>query len=161
MTAACGGGTSGPTFGAAAVVQYSSARIAELLFESGEPWLEPFIPLLALAPLVLNTFCASDPPPAPTFTQAEVDAVLQLTLGPDFTSALAKAKDWILNLIWNDTCECTSGAFVPPVAPTQPNGSITIINPLGQQNAPCANSPQFVTQVFAGNDPCTPATHVN
>lgn len=134
MTALCGGGTSGPKLGAAAVVDYSSGLIAEALAALETGWLIPVIPLLVIPPLVLVSFCSSDPPPVPVFTQAEVNALLQLTLGPDFDSGLSKAKDWVLNTIWNDACQCTSGSYTPPTPPAQPSGSITVVQPSGQSS---------------------------
>jgi hypothetical protein len=129
MTAACGGGTSAPTIGSAAIVEYAAGLIAAIFAAYDLKWLIPTIPLVGLAPLTLSTFCASDPPAVPTFTQAEVNALLQLTPGADFASGLSKLKDWMLNAIWYDTCYCTSGTRVPLVPPAQPGGSITVVQP--------------------------------
>lgn len=137
MTALCGGGTSGPKVGAAAKVDYSAGFLGVLLTKYDLPWLLPIIPLVGLAPLVLSTFCASDPPATPTFTQAEVDALLQLNFGPNFDSGLSKFKDWCLHMIWYDSCDCTSGALTPIAPPTQPAGSTTTVYPPVPIGAPC------------------------
>lgn len=139
MTALCGGGTSGPKFLAGATIDYSAARLAIAFENAGSAWLAELIPLLALTPLVLNTFCASDPPAVPTFTQAEANALLSVTLGADFVSGLGKLKDWALNAIWNDACQCTSGTYTPPVAPSQPAGSTITVFPSPTPVVPCTS----------------------
>lgn len=148
MTALCGGGTSGPKLGAAAVVDYSSGLIAEALAALETGWLIPVIPLLVIPPLVLVSFCSSDPPPVPVFTQAEVNALLQLTLGADFDSGLSKAKDWVLNTIWNDACQCTSGTYTPPTPPAQPSGSITVVQPNGPSGTAWCSDAGTTTAAF-------------
>lgn len=154
MTALCGGASSGPKPGAALVVDYSTGVLAELLEEASAGWLTPVLPFLSLIPLSLNVFCASDPPPVPVFTVAEADAIRQLTLGPDFDSGITKALDWCQNMIWNDACQCLGGVYTPPVAPVQPNGSITIIEARGPNVPPC-NSVDWPGSVAAtGNINC-------
>lgn len=140
MTALCGGGTSGPRFLVGATIDYTAARLAIALENAGTPWLIEAIPVLALAPLVINTFCGTDPPAVPVFTQAEVNALLQLTLGADFVSGLSKFKDWVLNAIWNDACVCTSGTYTPPGAPAQPAGAITVVTPTSAPGHFCAQT---------------------
>lgn len=128
MTALCGGGNSGPKIGAAAIVDYSSGLLAVLMAELGASWLIPVIPLAGLAPLVLSSFCAGDPPAMPVFTQAESDALLKLTLGADFNTGLPKLVSLLQNVIWNDACQCTTGVYTPAAAPTQPANSITPVS---------------------------------
>jgi hypothetical protein len=117
-------------------VDYSAGLIALLLTEFGTPWLLPAIPLVGLAPLVLTTFCGTDPPAIPTFTSAETNAILQLQFGPTFDSALAKLKDLVQHEIWYDTCVCTSGSLTPFPAIVPPAGT-PITQPPNPQNAPC------------------------
>jgi hypothetical protein len=131
MTALCAGGTSGQRFGTAAVVDYASGLLATLAAEFGSAWLIPLIPLAGLPPLVLATFCSSDPPAMPTFTQAEADALLNLTPGAAFVSGLPKLGAALQNIIWNDACQCTSGTYTAPTAPAQPAGSITVVTGSG------------------------------
>lgn len=123
MTALCGGGTSGPKTGVAAVVDYSSGLIAAILASKGLNWLIPVIPLAGLPPLVLSVFCGADPPALPTFTSAETNALLQLQFGPDFDSGLSKLSDLILHTIWYDACQCNSGSLTAYPVVTPPAGT--------------------------------------
>jgi hypothetical protein len=138
MTAACSGGTSGPKAGQAAQVRYSSGLIAELLAIYDTLWLIPIIPLLTLPDLALSVFCSNDPPAMPTLTAAEVNALLNLQLGPDFLSGLQKTSDAILHMTWYNACECTSGTLVTLVPPTQPAGATVIQGPTGPAATQCA-----------------------
>lgn len=137
MTALCGGGTSGPIPGVAAVVDYSSGLIASILASRGLSWLIPVIPLAGLPPLILSSFCGSDPPAVPTFTSAETNAVLQLQFGADFDSGVAKLKDMLLYNIWWDACHCTSGTPITYPTITPPAGTPIFQPPVAPVAAPC------------------------
>jgi len=159
VTAACGGGTSAPKPGTAAVVDYSAGLLAAIFAAYDLVWLIPVIPLVGLAPLTLTTFCGSDPPAMPTFTSAETNALLQLQFGTaDFDNGLGKLKDLALNAIWNDACQCTSGALIPPVPPTPPTGTPIFQPPVAPTNDPCrvlANQSTFsnsLSNTFIGFD---------
>lgn len=117
MTALCGGGTSAPKLGTDLVAAFSTARLTQLAVLRGLSWTSPWLALISLAPIVVTAFCGSDPPTISTLTTAEVDALVNLTFGSDLTSGLAKIKDMILNAVWQDICECTSGTFTPPTYP--------------------------------------------
>ena len=96
------------------MVDYSAGLAAILLDNYALAWLDPVIPLLGLAPLVLSTFCASDPPNVVALTQNEADAVLQFQFGTtDFVNGLGKIKDIYLNAVWWTSCDCTSGTLQP------------------------------------------------
>lgn len=139
MTTICGGGTSAPKAGVAAVVDYSSGLIASILAARGAGWLIPVIPLAAFPPLVLSTFCSTDPPVVPTFTSAETTALTQLQFGSDFDSGLSKLKDLILHSIWYDACQCTSGSLTTFPTITPPAGTPIFVPPPAPVNsAPCA-----------------------
>jgi hypothetical protein len=140
MTALCGGGTSGVKLGHAAVVEYSTNFMALLMAEASMGWLIPIIPAAGIPSLVLANFCSSDPPAMPTFTQAEADALLNLTLGADFASGLPKLVAVFENVIWNDACQCTSGAYAPAPPAAQPANSITVVTSPGPPSAPCSSS---------------------
>lgn len=140
MTALCGGGTSGPKTGAAAVVDYSAGLLAAIFAARGAGWLIPIIPFVGLAPLTLATFCAADPPAVPTFTSAETNALLQLKFGADFDSGLSKLKDLALYTVWNDICVCTSGALAPFTPPVMPVGTPVFQPPVPPTNAVCATT---------------------
>lgn len=139
MTAVCGGGASGPKVGVAAVVDYSAGLLAAIFAAYDIAWLIPVIPLVGLAPLTLNTFCASDPPAIPTFTAAETNALIGLQFGADFDSGLAKLKNLILNTIWYDACQCNSGALTPFAPPAAPTGTPITQFPRGATVAPCGS----------------------
>lgn len=138
MTAICpAGGTSSPNTGAAAVAIYSAGLIADLLVLIESPWLIPVIPLLGLGPLTLSSFCGADPPAMPTFTSAETDAILNVKLGANFDSGIAKAKDAVLNAIWQNNCHCDVGAATVPSPPAIPAGTPIFQNPQPSQVSVC------------------------
>jgi hypothetical protein len=147
VTAICGGGTSGPKIGTAAVVDYTAGLIAAIFATYDIAWLIPIIPLVGLAPLTLSSFCAADPPAVPTFTSAETNALLQLTFGSDFDSGLAKVRDLILNAIWYDACQCTSGSLAPLTPPTPPTGTPITQFPVAPTNQPC-QSTEYTSTFF-------------
>lgn len=134
MTAVCGGGTSAPKTGSAAVVDYGAGLLAAIFGAYDLVWLIPIIPFVGLAPLALSTFCATDPPSVTALTTAESEALLQLQFGSDFDSGLTKVKDMVLRMLWYENCMCTSGsapsAITLPAPPTnapitqQPAGSL-------------------------------------
>lgn len=139
MTALCGGGSSSIRPGVAATVAYTSALIADLLVLVESPWLIPVIPLLTLPSIGTASFCASDPPAQPTFTSAEADAVIGLQVGtPNWNSGVSKIHDLLLNAVWSQICECSSGATPgPSPAPAPPTTTIINILPSNPGFAPC------------------------
>jgi hypothetical protein len=151
MTAICGGGTSGPKAGTSGVVLVGSGVIATMMQRSGNLWLAFASSLLTLPELVLSVFCATDPPAMPTFTTAESSALLNVTLGADFTTGLSKFADLVANLAWQEYCECTSGALIipPPVAP--PAGTPIYQAPSPGQVQPCFTISSGAGLYFAGN----------
>ncbi|HEY6020328.1 MAG TPA: hypothetical protein VIY48_10605 [Candidatus Paceibacterota bacterium] len=151
MTAICGGGTSQPKFGTAAVVEYNAGLLAAIFAAYDIAWLIPIIPLVGLAPLVLTTFCGSDPPALPVFTDAEVNAVLNLQFSSaSFGSGLNKVKDLALRLAWFDSCQCNAPpqpTFTPPaIPPTTPIS--TVPNPPAL--ADCQTFTSGVSPLFNG-----------
>lgn len=152
MTAACGGGSSGPKFGTAAVSAVSQGYAAQLLIRAGVGELNPVLPLLAIAPVVADAFCTSDPPAMVPLTQAESDALLKLELGADFESGLQKTIALILNGLWSDLCECTSGPATLPPAPALPPNTIVTITPQPGTTAPCRTA--CVENNAPGQQPC-------
>lgn len=136
MTALCGGGTSAPKLGVDAVLAYSVGRIGQLLVESGIGEFNPALPLIFTIPIIANSFCGTDPPAMTALTQNEANAVINLTFGSDLTNGLGKLKDIILNLIWLDICECTSGSLTPPTTPATPANVTVFLPPSTQPVAP-------------------------
>lgn len=108
MTALCGGGTSGPKPGVAELILYDAGGIANLMLRTGNFWLAIAAPLVGVLAYEALNFCGGDPPQLPVFTQAEAQALNQIIVGPDLTSALAKYKDTVLYNLWFDYCQCTS-----------------------------------------------------
>jgi hypothetical protein len=128
LTVRCTGGTSAPKPGTEAVVRYTAGLLGAIFAAYDLVWLIPVIPFVGLADLPLASFCATDTPAMPTFTQAEINAFNSFNItSPDWLPGLAKLKDAALNLIWTDACECTTGTVIPVAAPTQPAGSATPI----------------------------------
>lgn len=122
MTVVCGGGPSGPKAGVAATVVYGLDALVSLFSRRGAPWLLVLAPLLGVLSYETQQFCATDPPPDPDLTAADVAAILALNdLGATAT-ALAKVADLAKIAIWYELCQCTSvatptapiGPFVPP-----------------------------------------------
>jgi hypothetical protein len=141
VTALCGGGTSGPLPGTTLAVDFTTAAISVALSEYGAGWALKAIPFVSSLPnFVLSTFCASDPPAIPTFTQAESDALLQLTFDADFFSALPKMVDLISHVMWYQVCYCTSGSqtALPPAA-APPTGTAIPTNAPLPLSAGCQN----------------------
>src|SRR5260370_10239671 len=119
MTALCpGGGAAQLIPGKAAIVDYSAGLLAAIFAAYDLVWLIPVIPFVGLAPLVLNTFCGSDPPPVRVLTAAETDALLNAKFGTAFQSGLSKVTDLVLNTIWHNPCQCFTAT--EPALPPQP-----------------------------------------
>lgn len=139
MTALCGGGSSQVKPGGLISVSYSSALIADLLVLVESPWLIPVIPLLVLPPILLTSFCATDPPAQPTFTLAESNALLGLQVGSsDWNSGVTKVSDLLQNAVWSQFCECVTGATPGPTpAPSPPVGTTVTVLPSQPGFAPC------------------------
>jgi hypothetical protein len=123
MTAICGGGTSGPKAGVDLVTAYTASRLAQLAVLRGVSWTNPYLGLLGLLPIVVSSFCGSDPPAMSALSSAEVAALSGQTFDADYFSALAKIKDTILNAIWLDICQCTSGSLSTPSFPSPTTGT--------------------------------------
>lgn len=120
MTALCGGGTSGPKIVPELALTYGAGRLAQLLVAAGISEFSAALPLVGAIPVLLSSFCASDPPAMTALTSAEATAVLNLDFGTDLANGLGKLKDILLNLVWLDTCRCTSGTLAPPAVPGAP-----------------------------------------
>lgn len=133
MTAICGGGSSGPKPIADVAMTYSAGRLAQLLVAAGLSEFSAALPLVGLIPVITSAFCSTDPPTMTALTSDEANAVLNLTFGSDLSNGLGKLKDILLNLVWLDICQCTSGGLTPPTPPTTPSGAPVFVPP---SNAP-------------------------
>lgn len=159
MTTLCGGGSSSAKTGTAAIIDYTSGLVAELLQNVGSPWLIPVIPLLALPPLALSAFCATDPPAMTALSSDEANAVLQFQLGTvDFANGVSKLTAIIENGAWTQFCQCNAGAQPTIAAPAQPSGTPTYTPPTAPSCTACFvgfASPQITltgTQSFGLRD---------
>jgi hypothetical protein len=125
MTGQCVGGSSAPKPGSELAVNFTSAAISVALGAYGATWALRAIPFVtALPTFVLSSYCGGDPPAIPTFTQAEADAILNLSFDGDFFSGLGKLSDLIQHVMWYEVCYCTSGTpTVLPPAPPAPSGT--------------------------------------
>lgn len=129
MTALCGGGSSGPKPGVAETTIYAAGALATLLEASPSPWLKFAAPLLGVISYDTLANCSSDPPAVPAFTTAEVTAILQVTLGADFNSALTKLAQLVQNAAWFALCECNSPPQPTPPPTTTAPATITNTQP--------------------------------
>lgn len=120
MVAICSGGTSAPKVVPELAFTYGAGRLAQLLVAAGISEFSAALPLVGVIPILLSSFCASDPPAMTALSSAEANAVLNLDFGSDLSNGLGKLKDILLNLIWLDTCRCTSGTLVTPTVPGSP-----------------------------------------
>jgi hypothetical protein len=143
MTALCGGGTSAPKVLPELAATYSAGRLAQLLVAAGVGELSAWLPLVGLIPVVYSAFCASDPPTMVALSQAESDALANNTIGTDFFNGLGKFKDVLLNLIWLDACQCTSGTLAPPSVPAINANTPVYVPPTAQLAPPCFDSAPF------------------
>ena len=150
MTALCGGGTSGAKLGVDAIAAYTSGRLAQLAVLRGMSWTNPYLPLISLLPIAVSSFCASDPPSIPTFSSGDYDALAAGDLTENFFTAIGKIRDSLLNAIWQDLCECTSGTLTPPVYPA-PTSSTPVPQLPTSLAAPCRTVTQTATVNFAFN----------
>ena len=133
MTAFCGGGTSGPKPGVEPLIVFSSTEIGALLQRGGGLWATLALGALGVVTYEATVLCNSDPPPEPTITPDEYQALLQLQPPDLLGSALVKLKDLITRVVWFDLCECKTmatpppptGMLAPPIGVTVPNFTST------------------------------------
>jgi hypothetical protein len=150
VTALCGGGTSQPKPGLDAYVTYSAGAIALVLQKYGGDKLVPLIPLLGLAPMQLSSFCAADPPALPTFTEAEVFALLLQQYNSDYFSGLGKLRDMVSRMLWYELCMCTAGSPTTFVEPTLPTNTPEPVLPPAPANAYCDSYVYSLGTIAAG-----------
>lgn len=150
MTTICGGGSSGPKLLTDLVSVYSAGRLYQLLLAGGLSELSPFLPLVGAIPIIASAFCATDPPAMSALTSDEANALLNLTFGPDLSSALGKIKDNLLNLIWLDICQCTSGSLTPPTVPALPTDIPVFQVPAPPTNDICVHQAARTVTSYVG-----------
>jgi hypothetical protein len=87
--------------------------------------LAPIAYALTGVSLTTSVLCGSEPPGFPTFTQNEVNVLLNNNfIDQDYATALGKLKDTLTTIAWYTLCECQTGGVqtlpTPPVQPTPP-----------------------------------------
>jgi hypothetical protein len=137
VTALCGGGASAPKLLPDLAATYSAGRLAQLLVGAGIGELSAWLPLVGLIPVVYSNFCSTDPPTMVALSRAESDALANNTIGADFFNGIGKFKDVLLNLIWLDVCQCSSGTMTPPTVPAVNVNTPVFQPPVGPNTAPC------------------------
>ncbi|HET6346427.1 MAG TPA: hypothetical protein VFH51_15955 [Myxococcota bacterium] len=143
MTAICGGGTSSPRSGAPAFVFLAGEAIQGLLvarFGLSAAWAS-ILAFVGTQQFNLADVCAVDPPTMPTFSAADIGAILAFNpgLSPGVDD---KVRDFIQIGVWHAFCECDSGFLpTPPAGPTLPTDA-PVPNPGGfippNTSTPCA-----------------------
>jgi hypothetical protein len=121
----CPGGLTQAKSGIAAFVNYGSSAAGLLSLVPRLAALAPAAYVLSGVSIATSVLCGSEPPAMPTFTQAEInDLINNNFFDTNYATALGKLKDMISNLAWYQLCECQSGGAVtlptPPVQPTPP-----------------------------------------
>lgn len=138
MTALCpGGGASVPRFGTPLFLSATVGAFSLLLSKYGATKLQFLIPLLGFVPFDMATFCSVDPPAMPSFTDAEIYALIFHTGDANFLSGLEKARDMVKRMLWYDFCECSSGTATPIVNPVMPTTTPTLVVPTASLVTPC------------------------
>jgi len=117
MTALCGGGASGPKPDVGNNIIYNSAGLAAALEFSGYGALATLAVILGTLLYDATTLCGTDPPAAPAFTAAELEALFTITPSTDFENGLAKLRDLVSNVLWYTLCQCTSTTTPAQPAP--------------------------------------------
>lgn len=149
MTTICGGGTSSPRPSTPAVLFLSGEAAVALAVETFG-LSAAFASLLAFVAgqtFNMTTYCAGDPPSMPSFTAADVIAIVTSTPAVS-PGAYQKAADLISIAVWYALCQCDSGA-APTTAtpPTYPSGG-PVVNPPGLPSssaAPCSDQRTSIT----------------
>lgn len=134
MTALCGGGTSTlkPGIGSSVVVDASLITGGLALIS---PWLIPLAGFVDGFVFDALGNCASDPPAMPTFTASDITNCIGGAFNPNCSTTISKIHDALLNYLWYQWCQCSSGSPSPAFSnPVQPTG-ITI--PTQNQSTPC------------------------
>jgi hypothetical protein len=90
----------------------------------------------------LTTFCPDGPPAMPTFSAADIAALLAPIPNPARAAAAQKFDDFLGNLFWPLLCNCTSGASVVPAPAAYPSGGPQQVTNTAPVGAACATFSQ-------------------
>lgn len=78
----------------------------------------------------LATFCPSGPPTPPTFTAADISALLAPWDIIPYGTAAAKMRDFLGGVFWPLLCDCSGGASVVAAPSTYPTGGLSATTPV-------------------------------
>jgi hypothetical protein len=102
----------------------------------GLSWLVTAAASLGVLEYNLTQLCLTDPPAMPTFTAADVVALLIADAGQAGHDARQKVVDTVARLLWGPSCLCTTGP--QPAAPALPaNPGATSYQPQTPTVSPC------------------------
>jgi len=76
----------------------------------------------------LSTFCPNGPPAMPTFSAADIAALLSPIDFGGRTAAALKFNDFIGNLFWDRLCECPGGTTTIGSPSSYPSGAGQVVN---------------------------------
>jgi len=136
--AVCSSGISRPKAGVTQVAVFAAGASTLAGALPKYNWVLYALGLLGNIAVETATFCAVDPPTQPTFTQAEYDAFLAVSLDANYWSFLSKLKDAAYNAIWYTLCECASVA-TPAIPDLPPPPSTTTFTNVSNPSGPCCS----------------------
>lgn len=141
MTAACpGNAPSGPNGTTSNIVIFSTLALGSFLNNKGAAWAYAIAPFIGTLTFNLTDFCASDPPPMPVVTAADVASWFLPTNLHGLTDLRAAMSALVGNLLWYSVCQCNGVATPAGPAPTADPGGFTINPPTltpGKAIDPC------------------------
>jgi hypothetical protein len=139
----CPGGLTQAKSGIAAFVNYGSSAAGLLSLVPRLSALAPAAYVLSGVSIATSVLCGSEPPAMPTFTQAEInDLINNNFFDTNYATALGKLKDMISNLAWYQLCECQSGGAVTlPTPPVQPTPPVLVPTDLPNTTKICSQNP--------------------
>jgi len=136
MTALCGGGASQANPAYSNIVVFSSIALASYLNNRGMAWAYLVAPAIGTLTFNLPQFCATDPPPLPTFNSSDFATFFDKNNPLAPVSLVPKLVALCQFFLWADLCECVVGPQPPPPAPVadptgwQPNPPALTTGPL-------------------------------
>lgn len=147
----CPGGLTQAKSGVAAFVNLGSSGASLLAAIPRLSLLAPIAYALTGVSLTTSVLCGSEPPGFPTFTQDEVNDLLNNNFFDlSYASAVGKLKDMLATIAWYQLCECQSGGAVTiPTPPVQPTPPLTVPTDIPNTSVVCVG-PTTRTDTFAG-----------
>lgn len=143
----CAPNTSEPKTGLGPIIVYDATQLVNFLISQGMGWLSAYAPKIGGRSYDLASFCAADPPPAPTTDPATIlnfFSPLNPTGAADLLNWLIQIADYF---VWFQDCQCSAGPQpTPPSAIPQPTGlDQSPPNTGTPPGTPCSNSNLFAS----------------